>query len=179
MKRKWVMYLMAALLLMPLATVGLTGCGGKQVQEQEGMDPNEAARLAEQERLRQQRLREMELARQAEEVFESEMVHFDYDRYDIRPDAAEVMDRKARFMSQHPGLYVEIQGHCDERGTEAYNMALGDRRAHAAKKYMMNKGIGNTRMTTVSYGEEMPLDPGHTEHAYAMNRRAQFVVVKR
>ncbi|MDR2946650.1 MAG: peptidoglycan-associated lipoprotein Pal [Candidatus Adiutrix sp.] len=110
-------------------------------------------------------------------AFNNEHVYFDFDRYDIRPDGAANIQAKAAFMSSNAGVRSEIQGHCDERGTEVYNMALGDRRARAAYNYITSLGIDGSRLTTVSYGKERPIDSGHNEAAWARNRRAQFVVV--
>ena len=76
----------------------------------------------------------------------------------------------------HPDVSVIIEGHCDERGTSEYNMALGDRRAQSAKSYLVDLGIGSRRLMTISYGEERPLDPSHNERAWAKNRRDQFVI---
>jgi len=108
--------------------------------------------------------------------FLGDHVYFDFDRYNVRPDGAAVIQAKAAFMSQYPKINSEIQGHCDERGTEVYNMALGDRRARATYNYITSLGIDGARLSTVSYGKERPLDPGHNEAAWARNRRAQFVI---
>ena len=168
MKRQGLILFMVALLAMPVFATFLTSCGTKEVKQQVGMTDEEKARL-EAERLRQEQYA------QAKARFENEMVYFDFDRYNIRPDAAAVLSDKAAFMSTYPNVMAEVQGHCDERGTEAYNMALGDRRAYSAKKYMEDKGIAGNRMSTMSYGEERPVDPGHNEAAWSLNRRAQFV----
>ncbi len=124
--------------------------------------------------LREQRLKE-ELARKRM-MFLNEMVHFDFDKSDIRPDAAEVLKRKAAWLKENAAVKVIIEGHCDERGTDAYNLALGERRATSAKKYLAALGIDPGRLDTISYGEERPLDPAHNEEAWAKNRRAQFVI---
>jgi peptidoglycan-associated lipoprotein len=110
-------------------------------------------------------------------AFVSDHVYFDFDRYDIRPDGAAIIQAKAAFMTAHTNVNAEIQGHCDERGTEVYNMALGDRRAKGAYNYITSLGVPGSRLSTVSYGEERPLDPASSEAAWAKNRRAQFVVV--
>lgn len=104
--------------------------------------------------------------------------NFDFDKYNIRQDAAFVLQEKADYMKTkgNEKIKVEVQGHCDERGTNDYNMALGDRRAKAAQEYMVTLGVTADRMTTISYGEEKPLDLGHNEEAWAKNRRAQFVI---
>ncbi len=124
--------------------------------------------------LAEQRLKE-ELARKRM-MFLNEMVNFDFDKSDIRPDAAEVLKSKAAWLQENGGVNVIIEGHCDERGTDEYNLALGERRANAAKAFLVSLGIADARMETISYGEERPLDPGQTEEAWAKNRRAQFVI---
>jgi peptidoglycan-associated lipoprotein len=104
------------------------------------------------------------------------MIHFDFDKSDIRPDDRSVLDRKAAILGTNSGLRVRISGHADERGSDEYNLALGSRRAAAAKSYLVNKGIDASRIETVSYGEERALDPGHDESAWAANRRDEFDV---
>jgi peptidoglycan-associated lipoprotein len=80
-------------------------------------------------------------------------------------------------MAQHPDVRIQLEGHCDERGTVAYNLALGERRANVVRQYMTALGVSDARMTTISYGEEFPLDPGHDEAAWARNRRAHFAIL--
>ena len=109
-------------------------------------------------------------------AFIGDHVYFDFDRYDISPDGAANIQAKAAFMSEYPEVSAEIQGNCDERGTEVYNMALGDRRARSAYNYITSLGIDGSRLSTISYGKERPLDPAHNEAAWARNRRAQFVI---
>jgi len=108
--------------------------------------------------------------------FQNQHIYFDFDKYDLRPDARAVLDRKVGFLNSNASVRVQIEGHCDERGTNAYNMALGERRANAAKQYLSTAGISAGRLTTMSYGEERPADPGHNEAAWAKNRCDQFVV---
>ena len=86
------------------------------------------------------------------------------------------LDENVQWMMENPNESIIIEGHCDERGTNEYNIALGERRAESAKNYMVNVGVDPSRMQTVSYGEERPFDPGHDEAAWAKNRRAHFVV---
>ncbi|MDR3203163.1 MAG: peptidoglycan-associated lipoprotein Pal [Deltaproteobacteria bacterium] len=109
-------------------------------------------------------------------AFENNHVHFDFDRFNIRPDQVPILAAKVAYLNQYPSAQVEIQGHCDERGTEAYNYALGDRRAKSVYNWLVDQGISPARLHTVSYGEERPLDPSHDEAAWAQNRRAQFVL---
>ncbi len=105
-------------------------------------------------------------------------VHFDYDQSTITAEAREVMTQNAQYLTANPGMRIRVEGHCDERGTTEYNLALGERRAKAAFQYLMDLGVDPNRMTTVSYGEEVPLDPSGTEAAWAKNRRAEFVEVR-
>lgn len=111
------------------------------------------------------------------EVFVNQDIIFGYDTADISPATAKILKDKAAFLTDHPTLTVRIEGHCDERGTVEYNLALGDRRARAARDILYALGIEKDRLTNVTYGEEQPLDPGHTEEAWAKNRRAHFVIV--
>ena len=105
--------------------------------------------------------------------FVNEDVHFAYDSSALDSEAQAVLKSKAEFMRTNSGN-VTIEGHCDERGTSEYNMALGERRAQSAKKFLMNLGIAGSRMNTVSYGKERPLVMGSDESAWAKNRRAHF-----
>lgn len=104
------------------------------------------------------------------------MIHFEFDAADIRPDDRSLLDRKAAILGANNGLRVRISGHADERGSDEYNLALGSRRAAAAKTYLVNKGIDASRIETVSFGEERALDPGHDETSWAANRRDEFEV---
>jgi peptidoglycan-associated lipoprotein len=113
---------------------------------------------------------------QALQEFQAQDIYFDFDQYDLRPDAQTVLDRKVAFLNENGSVRVQIEGHCDERGTNAYNMALGERRANAAKQYLTTAGVSAGRLSTISYGEERPADPGHSEAAWARNRRDHFVV---
>lgn len=103
-------------------------------------------------------------------------IHFAFDRYDLRPEAREILGNLADWLLKHSDFEITIEGHCDDRGTIAYNLALGERRAEAAKAYLTNMGIAGTRINTISYGEELPLDPGHNEEAWTKNRRDHFIV---
>jgi peptidoglycan-associated lipoprotein len=104
------------------------------------------------------------------------IIHFDFDRSDIRPGDAKILDANAAWLSANPKLLLLIEGHCDERGTSEYNLALGERRAKATQAYLVSRGVQAERITTVSYGEERPLCTERTEKCWATNRRAQFLV---
>jgi len=101
-------------------------------------------------------------------------IHFDYDSAVIKAEAESILREKADYLKKWESDTVVIQGHCDERGTNEYNMALGDRRAEAAKNYLINLGVDASRISTISYGEEQPVDYGHNEEAWAKNRRDEF-----
>jgi peptidoglycan-associated lipoprotein len=105
-------------------------------------------------------------------------VYFEYDSFDLSPRAKKVLADAAAFLNDHPGVKVQIEGHCDERGTSEYNLALGERRAKAAHEYLVFLGVDAKRLSTVSYGEERPVDPGHNEQAWAKNRRVHFSVLE-
>lgn len=103
-------------------------------------------------------------------------INFDFDSSTIGPDAREILNVNADFLSKNRVSAIVVEGHCDERGTAEYNMALGQRRAQETKKYLVNLGINESKITTISYGDERPLDTGNNEEAWAKNRRAHFVV---
>lgn len=109
-------------------------------------------------------------------AFEAESIYFEYDKYNLRAEARAALDAKAAFLKKRAEITILIEGHCDERGTVEYNLALGERRAAAAKTYLVDLGISPYRIQTVTYGEEHPVDPGRTEKAWAKNRRCQFAV---
>jgi peptidoglycan-associated lipoprotein len=104
--------------------------------------------------------------------------YFDYDKADVRTDARDALSQTAQFMRSYPQLKVVIEGHCDERGSTEYNLALGDRRAAAAKQFLTSLGISADRMETVSYGKERPFCSASTEECYQQNRRAHIVMGK-
>jgi peptidoglycan-associated lipoprotein len=110
------------------------------------------------------------------EINVGDRVFFAFDSAVLDQTAQQTLDRQALWLQQHPSLTVTIEGHADERGTREYNLALGERRATAVKNYLVAKGIDPQRILTISYGEERPVDPGHNEAAWALNRRAVTVV---
>jgi peptidoglycan-associated lipoprotein len=103
-------------------------------------------------------------------------VMFEFDSSDLSATAQKALDENATVLKKYPTWAVTIEGHCDERGTAEYNLALGERRAVAARAYLVSLGISADRLRTVSYGKEFPFDPGHDEAAFAKNRRAHFVI---
>jgi peptidoglycan-associated lipoprotein len=104
-------------------------------------------------------------------------IYFEYDRARIASEAQEALTSNARWLKQNPGVRVLMEGHCDERGTNEYNLALGERRTLAAKSFLISLGIEESRMFTLSYGEERPADQGHTEDSWSRNRRVEFKVL--
>jgi peptidoglycan-associated lipoprotein len=195
MKKKLWMVLIV-LIVMP-ALIMTTGCSKKQVQPDVSLigtdaDQYDAARqraMAEEEEARRKALEERRLMEEQglmeeksredmsqRQQYMEEDIYFDFDQSVIRPDAQDVLRKKAEFLRENSGSSVIIEGHCDERGTSEYNLALGERRALAAKAFLMNMGISSSRLSTISYGEERPVDPGSNEEAWARNRRAHFVL---
>jgi peptidoglycan-associated lipoprotein len=106
------------------------------------------------------------------------LVFFAYNRADLSEAAVAVLERKLRVLQRAPRLAIQVAGHCDERGADEYNLALGERRAASVMRYLVEHGIAAGRIGVMSYGEERPLDPGHTEEAWAKNRRAEFTVTE-
>jgi len=182
----------------------LVGCPKKTVvKEQPSVQKSEEARRLEAER----EAKERELARIKEEeakkarggefekslvakkesgiegeVFESKLlkdIHFNFDKYDIRPGDTVFLKENAEILKKYPKVKIQIEGHCDERGTNEYNLALGERRANSTKNYLVSLGISPDRISTISYGEEKPLDPGHNEEAWGKNRRAHTIILSR
>jgi len=175
--------------LLVLALAGLAAaCGGKPKPEQPAPEPTPAATPAPAPtpdadsiaRAREDSIRAAQAAAaeriNAVKADLAAMINFDYDQAVIRQADQSTLDRKAAILAANPNVKVQISGHADERGSDEYNLALGNRRAAAAKRYLENKGIDGSRMDVVSYGEERPLNTGHDEAAYAQNRRDEFQV---
>lgn len=139
----------------------------------------EAERL-EAERLEAERLKaeeEEERVRMAAKMaFTNEDVYFEFDSATLLPEAQDILNQKAAYILSMSDVSITVEGHCDERGTDAYNMALGERRAEAAKAFLVNLGVNPSQIDTISYGEERPADPGNNEEAWAKNRRAHFTL---
>lgn len=153
-----------------------------RLKEEEARKAAEAAEEAERKKREFQRnlVPKKELPGIEGKVFDSRLlkdVHFDFDRYDIRDQDAQILKENAAILLKYPDVKVQIEGHCDERGTAEYNLALGERRANSVKKYLISLGVPAERLSTISYGKEMPLDPGHNEQAWAKNRRAHFTIL--
>ncbi len=137
------------------------GKGSKESLDSKGYDPNAAGNI-------------LEGRTHAPMV----PVYFDFDKSDIRADQQSRIKKDGDFLVSQATTRIRIEGNCDERGTNEYNMALGERRAMASKKYLTNLGVAANRMDTISYGEEKPLNFGHDEMAWSQNRRDDFVISK-
>src|SRR3989442_15115675 len=186
------------LLLSGLAVAAMAACGGKKPEttpapvginadsaaEADRLRADSAARAAReaQEREEAERRRQQQIAdslaalgksTEAVRALLGTMIHFDYDKAIIRGGDAAVLDQKVAILQANPALRIRISGHCDERGSDEYNLALGNRRATAAKQYLVSHGIDGSRIETVSYGEERPIASGHDEAAWAQNRRGE------
>jgi len=108
-----------------------------------------------------------------------EDVFFDTDRFDLSPEARGVLAKNANWMLRYSTVLILVEGHCDERNTREYNLALGDRRSNAVRDYLISLGVDGSRIRTISYGEERPFALGNTEEAFRLNRRAHFVITAR
>jgi peptidoglycan-associated lipoprotein len=105
-------------------------------------------------------------------------VHFDFDKYNLMPETMTTLERHAKWLKEHTTVKLVVEGHCDERGTVDYNLALGERRAQTVKQYLVSLGVASGRLSTISYGKEKPADPRSNETAWAKNRRAEFVITE-
>lgn len=179
---------MKKVLLLLIALGLLFACAEKKVatmQEEEMKQPEEKAVSEEpitpmQEEQVQEASKPMEMeapAQTAADVLSND-VHFDFDRYDIKADDKANLKKIADWLIANGGVNVVVEGNCDERGTNEYNLGLGERRANAVKSYLMTLGVSSSRVKTVSYGEERPLCTQHNEGCWWKNRRAHFEVAK-
>ena len=167
-------------------------CGKKELKSEPVMSEDEARRRAEEEArkreqerqaaIREEELKEDQLRTESErfqsarEMFENEDILFEFDSASLSIEAQEILRAKAAWLRENPRAQVMVEGHCDERGTNEYNLALGDRRAFSSKSFLVDLGIADSRLTTISYGEEQPVDSRATEDAWTQNRRAHFVI---
>jgi peptidoglycan-associated lipoprotein len=162
--------------LMVLATilslVAVAGCGGKKAVEP---TPAETAPAAPVEEPAETPVETPTESTADVSPISLSDVFFDFDQYNLTAEAKSTLEANAREMKRVGDANVTIEGHCDERGTKAYNLALGDKRAGAAKDYLVSLGVTASRITTISYGKERPFDEGHDEAAWAKNRRGHFV----
>lgn len=186
---KYFAIVVAALLLISY------GCASKPVGETSKLSATDEARLAQEDaqkrKEREARLVEEDLARARQEKEKQEQerllqekmraaalsdINFDYDSYAIRPEYMPKLKEMGDWLKANKEARVVVEGHCDERGTIEYNLALGHKRAEAVKNYLAKLGVDEKRIKVISYGKEMPLDQGHTEDAWARNRRAHLAI---
>ncbi len=164
-----------------------SGCAGKK---KEGIEPKVELPKIEEEMEKPEvgeegippEYTEEEVVRGIEELgqeMELKNIHFDFDKYFLRPEAKEILQRNARTLKANPSIKIRIEGHCDERGTVEYNLALGEKRARSAQNYLINLGIDPGRISIISYGKERPVDLDHNEDAWAKNRRDEFIIISR
>lgn len=175
--------LIGLLLIFTLSMTAFSGCADKKsiVKDDTTAADDEAAHRAREQadreaarRAREQTDREAAMRARDAALLTTQNIYFDYDQSSIRPDARETLKTNATIFTHKSAQSIVVEGYCDERGTDEYNMALGQRRAQEAKQYLVNLGIRASRIQTISYGEENPLDPRSTEEAWAKNRRAEF-----
>ncbi len=177
-KRIFICSVMMCLLLALMAT----GCAKKAAkQAEEVTPPQKAASAGTGQEMKPAEAAPSEAAAQSAAASSAgfdKKVYFDFDKFDLKPEAIETLNELASFLKGNTGLKVKIEGNCDERGTTEYNLALGERRAKAALDYIVSQGINSARVSTISYGKEKPADPNHNEEAWAKNRRDEFILGK-
>ena len=144
-----------------------------EVAERVEIEEPEEEELAERIEAEEEALPEREAA-----ILEGEAIYFDFDKSFIRPAYRAILREKGAVLRDNPSIHIRIEGNCDERGTNEYNIALGERRANSARSFLMSLGIPSFRIETMSYGEERPLFLGHDENSWSRNRRDDFVVIR-
>ena len=176
-----------SLLMLLAAAAFAVACGGSPPPEEPAPEPTPVAEptpqpepvddSAERERMERERMaREADERARAVAADLAAVINFDYDQAAVRSADQATLDRKAAILVANPSVKLRISGHADERGSDEYNLALGNRRAAAAKRYLENKGVEGSRLEVISYGEERPANPGSDENSFAQNRRDEFEV---
>jgi peptidoglycan-associated lipoprotein len=145
---------------------------------QKAADELRERELAEEERIREEQGRQEAMLEEGLKKLESNLIYFDFDSFELKPQSRTILQNKAEMLKKLPELKMRIEGHCDERGTDEYNLALGEKRARVAYEFLILLGVDPQRLQIISYGEEYPADPGHNETAWAQNRRDEFKVFK-
>ncbi len=188
MQKHWTIL---ALALLALVIFSFPSCTKSKISSEPSTTTSaeEEARKRAEEEARQKALREESLReeglseQQAKErmeseksMFENEDVYFEFDSIRLTPEAQEILTQKAAWLRKNTGAQVTIEGHCDDRGTNEYNLALGEGRAQSARAFLVDLGVKESRLNTISYGEERPIAAGQNEEAWAKNRRAHFVI---
>ena len=192
MQKHWTILVLALALMV---TFSFSACTKKKISSEASTttttSTEEEARQRVEEEARQEALREENLReerrseQQAKErieagrsVFENEDIYFEFDSIRLTPEAQEILTQKAAWLRMNPSARVTIEGHCDDRGTNEYNLALGEGRAQSARDFLVDLGINESRLKSLSYGEERPLAISQDEETWARNRRAHFVIEK-
>jgi peptidoglycan-associated lipoprotein len=177
-------------LLVIISLISFSGCESLQQKQavtpaEEKMtqaDKDKALREAEAQKTFEQSLAKKTYPGITGEVWESAQlkdIQFTFDQYDLTEEARRILTENSTVLVAHANVVIQIEGHCDERGSNEYNLALGEKRAASAKLYLTKLGVQANRLSTISYGEEMPVDSGHNEAAWSKNRRCHFIILSR
>src|SRR5574341_619096 len=157
----------------------LVGCAGKKALKPAVEQPKTETETKTHETTPEP-IKEEPVTTESEELagkVELQRIHFEFDKYRLTDEAKDILAENARALKNSPNIRITIEGHCDERGTAEYNLALGERRAQTAKNYLMELGVPENRIQIISYGKERPMDMGHSEDSWAKNRRDDFIVM--
>lgn len=183
--------MMMLIVISIILTLMITSCAKKEIQadqsasedgtlEAEVVNGDESiGKIDEDKQLSEEQLEAQRIEDEKQAIkneFVNENIYFGFDSATLTSESQEILRKKAQWLEQNPDVVIIIEGHCDNRGTEAYNLALGERRAESAKAFLADIGIDVTKIMTISYGEERPVNPEETEEAWALNRRASFVI---
>jgi peptidoglycan-associated lipoprotein len=176
-------------LVLCLSIMFLTGCAKKAIVKEQAVSTEEKAGQKDARPKEVSQPTEMKAGAETEATQEKAVstkegktfkdITFEFDKFNLRPEARDILKQLADWLTKNKNYDVLIEGNCDERGTTEYNLALGERRAKEAMKYLVELGINGKRLKTISYGKERPLDPGHNEEAWAKNRRDHFAATPR
>jgi len=190
MQKHWTIF---ALALMALVIFSFSACTKSKISSEpsSSVSAEEEARQRAEEEARQKALREENLREEAlgeqqtqermeseRSMFENDDIFFEFDSIRLTPEAQEILTQKAAWLRQNSGARVTIEGHCDDRGTNEYNLALGEGRAQSAREFLVDLGIKESRLNAISYGEERPIAKSQDEETWARNRRAHFVIIE-
>jgi peptidoglycan-associated lipoprotein len=165
-------------IMVVVSLVAFVGCGGKKARPVEDEDMKEPGAETPGGAVEPGAGEEPVKPIKPDEMEEPDLkaIHFNYDKYNLTSEATSTLAKNAKILMDNPNLRIRIEGHCDERGTDDYNLALGEKRAIAARDYLVDFGIAKSRLSVISYGEERPVDPASNEDAWAKNRRGEFVI---
>ena len=196
MQKNWTVWALALFLAL-LVSFSVSSCAKKQISSEAATTSEEEAQRRAEEEARQRELDRQKAMQEedlgdeslsgtmadqrtasARSIFENQDIYFEFDSIRLSPDAQEILTQKADWLRANPDAKVTIEGHCDNRGTNEYNLALGEGRAQSVKSFLVDLGIKPSRLNTISYGEERPIDGTQTEEAWAKNRRAHFVIIQ-